>query len=108
MNGSELKKEITATMKWIVQIELNLNTMKLSSISVLVWYHKFMDRILSSSLYFTALFFYWGVYLPVSKTEEEIQEILNRKEAQLKDKDDRRRKQEQNVAQKKEKWEENK
>lgn len=45
---------------------------------------------------------------PVSKTEEEIQEILNRKEAQLKDKEGRRKKQEQNVAQKKEKQEENK
>lgn len=44
----------------------------------------------------------------VSKTEEEIQEILNRKEAQLKDKEGRRKKQEQNVAQKKQKREENK
>uniref|UniRef100_A0A671WZG7 Peter pan homolog n=1 Tax=Sparus aurata TaxID=8175 RepID=A0A671WZG7_SPAAU len=44
----------------------------------------------------------------ISKTEEEIQEILNRKEAQLKDKEGRRKKQEQNVAQKKEKQEENK
>ncbi|XP_042248318.1 suppressor of SWI4 1 homolog [Thunnus maccoyii] len=43
-----------------------------------------------------------------SKTEEEIQAILNRKEAQLKEKEDRRKKQEQNVAQKKEKREENK
>ncbi|XP_071325593.1 suppressor of SWI4 1 homolog [Trachinotus anak] len=44
----------------------------------------------------------------VSKTEEEIQEILNRKEAQLKEKEDRRKKQAQNVAQKKEKREEHK
>ncbi|XP_073351237.1 suppressor of SWI4 1 homolog [Pagrus major] len=44
----------------------------------------------------------------ISKTEEEIQEILNRKEAQLKDKEGRRKKQEQNVAKKKEKQEENK
>ncbi|XP_042360997.1 suppressor of SWI4 1 homolog [Plectropomus leopardus] len=44
----------------------------------------------------------------ISKTEEEIQEILNRKEAQLKEKEVRRKKQEQNVAQKKEKQEENK
>ncbi|XP_076608785.1 suppressor of SWI4 1 homolog [Chaetodon auriga] len=44
----------------------------------------------------------------ISKSEEEIQEILNRKEAQLKEKEDRRKKQEQNVAQKKEKQEENK
>ncbi|KAF7666014.1 hypothetical protein LDENG_00122310 [Lucifuga dentata] len=43
-----------------------------------------------------------------SKTEEEIQAILNRKEAQLKEKEDRRKKQEQNVAQKKEKREEHK
>lgn len=46
--------------------------------------------------------------LPVSKTEEEIEEILNRKEAQLKEKEGRRKKQAQNVAQKKEKQEENK
>ncbi|CAJ1075295.1 suppressor of SWI4 1 homolog [Xyrichtys novacula] len=44
----------------------------------------------------------------VSKTEEEIQEILNRKEVQLKEKQERKKKQEQNVAQKKEKKEENK
>uniref|UniRef100_A0A3B4XXQ6 Peter pan homolog n=2 Tax=Seriola TaxID=8160 RepID=A0A3B4XXQ6_SERLL len=44
----------------------------------------------------------------VSKTEEEIQEILNRKEAQLKEKEDRRKKQARNVAQKKEKREEHK
>ncbi|XP_040917840.1 suppressor of SWI4 1 homolog isoform X2 [Toxotes jaculatrix] len=44
----------------------------------------------------------------ISKTEEEIQEILNRKEAQLKEKDNRRKKQAQNVAQKKEKREEHK
>nr|XP_019950292.1 PREDICTED: suppressor of SWI4 1 homolog [Paralichthys olivaceus] len=44
----------------------------------------------------------------ISKTEEEIQEILNRKEAQLKEKADRRKKQAQNVAQKKEKREEHK
>ncbi|TMS14908.1 Suppressor of SWI4 1-like protein [Larimichthys crocea] len=42
------------------------------------------------------------------RQEEEIQEILNRKEAQLKDKESRRKKQEQNVALKKEKREENK
>uniref|UniRef100_A0A667W8F9 Peter pan homolog n=1 Tax=Myripristis murdjan TaxID=586833 RepID=A0A667W8F9_9TELE len=39
----------------------------------------------------------------ISKTEEELQEILSRKEAQLKEKQERRQKQEQNVAQKKEK-----
>ncbi|XP_071776769.1 suppressor of SWI4 1 homolog [Centroberyx gerrardi] len=44
----------------------------------------------------------------ISKTEEELQEILNRKEAQLKEKEERRKKQEQNVAQKKDKQEENK
>uniref|UniRef100_A0A3Q3WDM1 Brix domain-containing protein n=1 Tax=Mola mola TaxID=94237 RepID=A0A3Q3WDM1_MOLML len=44
----------------------------------------------------------------ISKTEEEIQDILNRKESQLKQKQERRKKQEQNVAQKKEKQEENK
>lgn len=44
----------------------------------------------------------------VSKTEEEIQEILQRKEAQLKEKEGRRKKQEENVAQKKQKQEENK
>ncbi|XP_034448660.1 suppressor of SWI4 1 homolog [Hippoglossus hippoglossus] len=44
----------------------------------------------------------------ISKTEEEIQEILNRKEAQLKEKAARRKKQAQNVAQKKEMREENK
>ncbi|XP_070703580.1 suppressor of SWI4 1 homolog [Pempheris klunzingeri] len=44
----------------------------------------------------------------ISKTEEEIQEILDRKEAQLKEKDGRRKQQEQNVAQKKVKREENK
>uniref|UniRef100_A0A8C9YB26 Peter pan homolog n=1 Tax=Sander lucioperca TaxID=283035 RepID=A0A8C9YB26_SANLU len=44
----------------------------------------------------------------ISKTEEEIQEILIRKEAQLKEKEGRRKKQEQDVAQKKEKREENK
>ncbi|KAJ8369809.1 hypothetical protein SKAU_G00098370 [Synaphobranchus kaupii] len=43
----------------------------------------------------------------ISKTEEELQEILNRKEAELKKKEERRKKQEQNVAQKKAKWEEN-
>ncbi|KAI3359695.1 hypothetical protein L3Q82_014078, partial [Scortum barcoo] len=43
----------------------------------------------------------------ISKTEDEIQEILNRKEAQLKEKEDRRKKQEQNVALKKEKRAEN-
>ncbi|XP_039973447.1 suppressor of SWI4 1 homolog [Xiphias gladius] len=44
----------------------------------------------------------------ISKTEEEIQEILNRKEAQLKEKEDRRKKQAQNVAQKRVKQEEQK
>nr|XP_033501743.1 suppressor of SWI4 1 homolog [Epinephelus lanceolatus] len=44
----------------------------------------------------------------ISKTEEEIQEILNRKEAQLKAKETRRKEQEQNVARKKEKREDNK
>lgn len=44
----------------------------------------------------------------VSKTEEEIQELLNRKEAQLKVKEDRRKKQAQNVALKKAKQEEHK
>lgn len=44
----------------------------------------------------------------ISKTEEEIQEILNRKEAQLKQKQERRDKQEQNVAQKKDQREKNK
>lgn len=46
--------------------------------------------------------------LPVSKTEEEIQEILQRKEAQIKEKDKRRKQQEQNIAKKKEKREEHK
>ncbi|XP_068605960.1 suppressor of SWI4 1 homolog [Brachionichthys hirsutus] len=44
----------------------------------------------------------------ISKTEEEIQQILNRKEAQLKEKASRRKKQERNVAEKNEKREENK
>ncbi|XP_060882901.1 suppressor of SWI4 1 homolog [Labrus mixtus] len=44
----------------------------------------------------------------VSKTEEEIQEILDRKEAQLREKQERRKKQEHDVAQKKEKNDENK
>lgn len=44
----------------------------------------------------------------VSKTEEEIQEILDRKEAQLKEKEGRRKNQEEKVAQKKQKKEENK
>lgn len=44
----------------------------------------------------------------VSKTHEEIQEILDRKEAQLKEKEGRRKKQEENVAQKKQNKEENK
>lgn len=44
----------------------------------------------------------------VSKTEEDLQEMLLRKEARLKEKAERRRKQEQNVALKKEKWDENK
>ncbi|KAM4531386.1 uncharacterized protein PAE49_023597 [Odontesthes bonariensis] len=44
----------------------------------------------------------------ISKTEEEIQEILNKKEAQMKEKEERRKKQEQNIVQKKEQREENK
>lgn len=44
----------------------------------------------------------------VSKTEEEIQKLLNRKEVQIKEKEERRKQQEQNVARKKEKREENK
>uniref|UniRef100_H3DMJ0 Peter pan homolog n=1 Tax=Tetraodon nigroviridis TaxID=99883 RepID=H3DMJ0_TETNG len=44
----------------------------------------------------------------ISKTEEEIQELLNRKEVQLKEKEERRKQQEQNVAVKKEKREKNK
>lgn len=44
----------------------------------------------------------------VSKTEEEIQEILDRKEAQLREKEGRRKNQEENVAQKKQKKDENK
>ncbi|XP_008281311.1 suppressor of SWI4 1 homolog [Stegastes partitus] len=44
----------------------------------------------------------------ISKTEEEIQEILKRKEAQIKEKEARRTKQAQNVAQKKEQREDHK
>ncbi|XP_047211995.1 suppressor of SWI4 1 homolog [Girardinichthys multiradiatus] len=44
----------------------------------------------------------------ISKTEEEIQEILKRKEAKVKEKEERKKAQEQNVAKKKEKREENK
>ncbi|XP_038143905.1 suppressor of SWI4 1 homolog [Cyprinodon tularosa] len=44
----------------------------------------------------------------ISKTEEEIQEILKRKEAKMKEKENRRKTQEENVAKKKEKREENK
>ncbi|KAF6727734.1 Suppressor of SWI4 1-like [Oryzias melastigma] len=44
----------------------------------------------------------------ISKTEEEIQEILRRKEKQLKEKEERRKQQEQNVATKKEQREEHK
>ncbi|XP_043956254.1 suppressor of SWI4 1 homolog [Gambusia affinis] len=44
----------------------------------------------------------------ISKTEEEIQEILKRKEAKMKEKEERRKTQEQNVVTKKEKREENK
>ncbi|TWW70131.1 Suppressor of SWI4 1 -like protein [Takifugu flavidus] len=44
----------------------------------------------------------------ISKSEEEIQELLNRKEVQLKEKEERRKHQEQNVTKKKEKREENK
>uniref|UniRef100_A0A671STB4 Suppressor of SWI4 1 homolog n=1 Tax=Sinocyclocheilus anshuiensis TaxID=1608454 RepID=A0A671STB4_9TELE len=43
----------------------------------------------------------------VSKTEEELQEMLNRKEARLKEKEERKRKQEQNIALKKEKRDQN-
>lgn len=44
----------------------------------------------------------------VTKSEEEIREILRRKEARLKEKAERRRKQEQNIAVKMEKRDENK
>ncbi|XP_026116729.1 suppressor of SWI4 1 homolog [Carassius auratus] len=44
----------------------------------------------------------------VSKTEEELQEMLKRKEARLKEKEERKRKQEQNIALKKEKRDQNK
>ncbi|XP_057717195.1 suppressor of SWI4 1 homolog [Corythoichthys intestinalis] len=44
----------------------------------------------------------------ISKTEEEIEEILQRKEAQIKAKEERRKKQEKNVAQKKTQREEHK
>ncbi|XP_029015641.1 suppressor of SWI4 1 homolog [Betta splendens] len=44
----------------------------------------------------------------VSKTEEEIQEILNRRESKLKEKEKRRKKQEQDIAKKLETREENK
>uniref|UniRef100_A0AAQ4RUV0 Peter pan homolog n=1 Tax=Gasterosteus aculeatus aculeatus TaxID=481459 RepID=A0AAQ4RUV0_GASAC len=44
----------------------------------------------------------------ISKTEEEIQEILNRKQAQLQEKLGRRKKQEQNIADKQEKRDANK
>ncbi|TRY83751.1 hypothetical protein DNTS_003964, partial [Danionella cerebrum] len=44
----------------------------------------------------------------VTRTEEEIQELLNKKEARLKEKEERKRKQEQNVALKKEKRDLNK
>ncbi|XP_043091490.1 suppressor of SWI4 1 homolog [Puntigrus tetrazona] len=44
----------------------------------------------------------------ISKTEEEIQEILKRKEARLKEKEERKRKQEQDIALKKEKRDQNK
>ncbi|KAM9780085.1 suppressor of SWI4 1 homolog [Neosynchiropus ocellatus] len=44
----------------------------------------------------------------ISKTEEEIQEILERKEAQLKEKQERKKKQEQDIAVKKQKREDNK
>ncbi|KAJ8251344.1 hypothetical protein GJAV_G00220340 [Gymnothorax javanicus] len=43
----------------------------------------------------------------ISKTEEELQEILNRKEAELKQKAERRKQQEENILQKKKKREEN-
>lgn len=48
------------------------------------------------------------MYFAVSKTEEEIQEILRRKEAQMKQKEERRKKQEQNIALKTVKREEHK
>lgn len=44
----------------------------------------------------------------VSKTEEQIQEMLKRKEKHLKLKEERKRKQEQNIAMKKEKRDLNK
>ncbi|KAI4875021.1 hypothetical protein NFI96_013613, partial [Prochilodus magdalenae] len=44
----------------------------------------------------------------LTKTEEELQEILKRKETRLKEKAERRKKQEQNIALKKEKRDENK
>uniref|UniRef100_A0A1A8J3H1 Peter pan homolog n=1 Tax=Nothobranchius kuhntae TaxID=321403 RepID=A0A1A8J3H1_NOTKU len=44
----------------------------------------------------------------VSKTEEEIQNILEKKETRLKEKEERRKQQEQNIARKKEKREEHK
>lgn len=51
---------------------------------------------------------FYNPYYLVSKSEEEIQELLNRKEVQLKEKEERRKQQEQNVTKKKEKREENK
>lgn len=44
----------------------------------------------------------------ISKTEEELQEMLKRKEARLKEKAERKRKQEQNIALKKDKRDQNK
>ncbi|XP_061568591.1 suppressor of SWI4 1 homolog [Cololabis saira] len=44
----------------------------------------------------------------ITKTEEEIQEILERREARMKEKEERRKKQEQNISLKKEKQEEHK
>uniref|UniRef100_A0A671QK39 Eukaryotic translation initiation factor 3 subunit G n=1 Tax=Sinocyclocheilus anshuiensis TaxID=1608454 RepID=A0A671QK39_9TELE len=44
----------------------------------------------------------------ISKTEEELQEMLKRKEARLKEKEERKRKQEQNIALKKDKRDQNK
>lgn len=49
-----------------------------------------------------------NVFSEVAKTEEELQEILIRKEAQMKEKQERKKKQEQDVAQKKALREENK
>lgn len=59
------------------------------------------DSVVSESLSFSVL-------SAVQKSEEDIREILRRKEAQLKLKQERKKKQEQNILHKKEKREENK